>query len=76
MHALDCSGNRGGRGEGVQNRQLFDIAADPWEMKNLAELPEMKETVAQLDLMMRMLLNQAGDPLDLTKPDWGWTGTP
>ena len=62
--------------KGVQNRQLFDIAADPWEMKNLAELPEMKETVAQVDLMMRMLLNQAGDPLDLTKPDWSWAGTP
>ncbi len=61
--------------KGVQNRQLFDIVADPWEMKNLAEIAELKETVTQLDLLMRMLLKQAGDPLDLTKPDWGWSGT-
>jgi len=59
---------------GVQNRQLFDIAADPWEMKNLAEDASLKETVSQLDLLMRMLLKQAGDSLDLAKPGWGWTG--
>ncbi|MFN0103952.1 MAG: sulfatase/phosphatase domain-containing protein, partial [Bryobacteraceae bacterium] len=59
---------------GVQNRQLFDIAADPWEMKNLAEDATLKETVTQLDLLMRILLKDAGDPLDLTKPDWGWKG--
>ena len=41
---------------------------------NLAEDPANAETVNQLDLLMRMLLRQAGDPLDLTKPNWGWTG--
>lgn len=59
---------------GVQNRQLFDVVADPWEKNNLAEDPSLKETVTQLDLLMRMLLKQAGDSLDLTKPDWGWKG--
>ena len=57
---------------GVQNQQLFDLAADPWEMKNLAEEPELKETRNQLDILMRMLLKQNGDSLDLSKPDWGW----
>jgi arylsulfatase A-like enzyme len=57
---------------GVQSRQLFDLAADPWEMKNLAEDPSLKETVNQLDLLLRMYLKQHGDPLDLTKPDWAW----
>jgi arylsulfatase A-like enzyme len=58
--------------KGVQNRQLFDLQADPWETKNLAEAPEHAETVGQLDILLRMLLKQAGDPLDLSKPDWGW----
>lgn len=57
---------------GTQTRQLFDLAADPWELKNLAGQEDLKETVTQLDILMRMLLKEAGDPLDLTKPDWGW----
>jgi arylsulfatase A-like enzyme len=57
---------------GVQNQQLFDLAADPWEMKNLAEDPNLKETRNQLDILMRMLLKESGDSLDLTKLDWGW----
>jgi len=57
---------------GVQNQQLFDIAADPLEMKDLSKEPAHKETVTQLDLLMRMMLKQEGDPLDLTKADWGW----
>lgn len=61
--------------KGVQNQQLFDLAADPWEMKNLAADPEHAETRGQLDILMRMLLKQNGDALDLTKPDWGWKGT-
>lgn len=60
--------------KGVQNRQLFDVANDPWEMKNLAEAAGSKKTVAQLDATMRKLLTEAADPLDLSKPDWGWTG--
>jgi arylsulfatase A-like enzyme len=56
---------------GVQNRQLFDLAADPWEMKDLSKEPDMAETVTQLDILMRMMLKEAGDSLDLTKPDWG-----
>ena len=57
---------------GVQNQQLFDIVADPYEMKDLSKDPAQKETVTQLDILMRMILKQEGDPLDLTKPDWGW----
>lgn len=57
---------------GVQNRQLFDIKADPWEMKNLANEPAFRDTVAQLDRNLRLQLRKAGDPLDLSKPDWGW----
>jgi len=59
---------------GVQNQQLFDLAADPWEKNDLSKDPAMKETVTQLDILMRMELKKAGDPLDLTKPDWGYSG--
>ena len=59
---------------GTQTRQLFDLQADPWEMKNLAADPDLAETVNQLDALLRMGLKQAGDPLDLSKPDWGWKG--
>jgi len=57
---------------GTQTRQLFDLAADPWETKNRAEDADLKETVTQLDILLKMYLKQAGDPLDLGKPDWGW----
>ena len=57
---------------GVQNRQLFALLADPYEITNLIEKPELAETVNQLDLLLRLYLKQNGDSLDLTKPDWGW----
>lgn len=57
---------------GVQTRQLFDITADPWEMKDLSADAAMAETASQLDTLMRMYLKQAGDPLDLSKPNWGF----
>jgi arylsulfatase A-like enzyme len=59
---------------GKQTRQLFDIVADQWEMKNLIDDPALAETVNQLDSLLRMYLKQAGDPLDLSKPDWAWKG--
>ena len=58
--------------KGTQTRQLFDLQADPWEMKNLAADPALAETVSQLDTLLRMGLKQAGDLLDLSKPDWAW----
>jgi arylsulfatase A-like enzyme len=57
---------------GTQNRQLFDLAADPWEKNNLAEQAGHRDTVAALDAQMQRLLKEAGDRLDLSKPDWGW----
>ncbi len=57
---------------GVQNRQLFDLLADPYEVTNVIDKPELAETVNQLDLLLRLYLKQNGDALDLTKPDWGW----
>lgn len=60
---------------GVQNRQLFDLVNDPWEMKNLANDPAHTVTVTKLDASLRKLLRQSGDPLDLTEPDWSWRGT-
>ena len=59
---------------GVQNRQLFDLVNDPWEMKNLVDDSAHTATVTQLDASLRKLLQKAGDPLDLAKPDWGWRG--
>ncbi|MBI2687082.1 MAG: sulfatase-like hydrolase/transferase [Acidobacteria bacterium] len=48
--------------DGVQTKQLFDIAADPWERKDVSKEPANEETCTQLDILMKMLLKQSGDP--------------
>jgi arylsulfatase A-like enzyme len=43
--------------------ELYDEQADPWEMRNLAELPEYRSLRADLQGRLERRMEQAGDPL-------------
>lgn len=45
--------------------QLFDMRADPWEMNDLAEVPDRHQLVLELDGMLRDWQRELGDPLGL-----------
>ncbi len=49
----------------VQNVQLFDMKADPWEKTNLAGKAEYTNVIADLDQKLRKLQKSVGDNLDL-----------
>lgn len=53
--------------------QLFDLAADPWETRNLAADPERADDVRALRLELRRLAEETGD----VGSEWGtafWSG--
>ncbi|MCD6520082.1 MAG: sulfatase-like hydrolase/transferase [Anaerolineae bacterium] len=43
--------------------ELYDLQNDPWEMRNIADLPETKEIQEELMEMMRAHMVRLGDPL-------------
>lgn len=43
-------------------RELYAIERDPYQLENLAERPEMAETVARLDRQLMEALTRTGDP--------------
>ncbi|NLY01369.1 MAG: sulfatase-like hydrolase/transferase [Rhodopirellula sp.] len=47
----------------VDKLQLFDLEADPYETKNLAEEPRCRQTVEELHETLYAWLTEAGDPL-------------
>ncbi len=49
---------------GVRNVQLFDLAADPEELTNLAADPKHRDQVSRLDRLLAEAQRWAGDPLD------------
>jgi len=55
---------------GKKKTQLFDLKNDPWEKCNLADDPTKTELIAKLTDQMKYLLVEAGDKVDLDKPDW------
>jgi arylsulfatase A-like enzyme len=57
------------RVNGRVTTQLFDLAADPWETRNLAAAEPAK--VADLSERLRAAMKRDGDPLDLDRPAWG-----
>jgi len=57
---------------GKQTTQLFDLRADPGEMKNLAEAQPAR--VRELTGLLKKWMRETEDDLDLDKPDWGYTG--
>lgn len=49
-----------------QHTQLFDLASDPYELNNLAELPENQERVQQMMEFLVEWQQETGDELPLT----------
>jgi arylsulfatase A-like enzyme len=43
-------------------RELYAITGDPYQLKNLAEQPDMAATVARLDRLLMDALRRTGDP--------------
>jgi arylsulfatase A-like enzyme len=57
--------------KGEKRVQLFDLDDDPWEMNNLAEDPSQAGRIRELTEVLRSLMKQAADPVQLDEPDWG-----
>jgi len=49
---------------GVKNSQLFDLAADPWEIRNLAADPQHREQLARMERLLAKARAEFGDPVD------------
>ncbi len=56
---------------GTQRTQLFHLAKDPWETRNLANDPAQQQRIHQLEAKLQTLLNESGDPVNFSVPDWG-----
>jgi arylsulfatase A-like enzyme len=56
---------------GTRTTQLFHLADDPWEMKNLAGDPAHGDRVASLRELLRTSMRESGDFCDFDKPNWG-----
>ncbi len=50
--------------QGARHTQLFDLAADPLEMENLAQRSEHAQRVAQMRTLLADELRKAGDPVE------------
>ncbi len=57
--------------KGEKHVQLFDLDEDPWEMNNLAEEASQAGRIRELTGVLRYLMKQAADPVQLDEPDWG-----
>ncbi|MDZ7723494.1 MAG: sulfatase-like hydrolase/transferase [candidate division KSB1 bacterium] len=55
---------------GVQHTQLFNLVQDPHEMTNLTNDPDYREILKDLTASLQDRMHNAGDPVDLGKPDW------
>jgi len=47
--------------DGVRHTQLYDRAADPWELRNLADLPSGADTMARLTTALLQARAELGD---------------
>lgn len=50
----------------IDHTQLFDLANDPYEMKNLADEPSQQQRIGQLTALLKTLQTQYGDDHALT----------
>ena len=57
--------------KGEKHVQLFDLEDDPWEMNNLADELSQADRIRELTEVLRSLMKQADDPVQLDEPDWG-----
>jgi len=59
--------------QGTKHTQLFDLENDPWESNNLAEDPSQIERIQKMTEILKSMMAEADDPVQLDKPDWGVT---
>ena len=57
---------------GKDTTQLFDLAGDPLETRNLADNPNHAGRVSEMNALLKKWMRETGDPLDLDKPAWGY----
>lgn len=57
---------------GERHPQLFDLKADPMEMKNLYDDPAYRIKREELTELLYARMKAAGDFCDPAKPDWGY----
>ena len=60
--------------DGQRHPQLFDLKADPMELKNLYDDPAYREKREELTVLLYARMKAAGDFCDPAKPDWGYPG--
>jgi arylsulfatase A-like enzyme len=56
------------RAAGSNNTQLFDLANDPDELRNLAKVDRITAERERLEKLMRRARQEFGDPVDFDKP--------
>jgi arylsulfatase A-like enzyme len=56
---------------GKETTQLFDLAADPLERKNLAEDAAHADRIRALRARLKEWMRSVDDPMDIDKPLWG-----
>jgi arylsulfatase A-like enzyme len=57
--------------DGVRHEQLFDLASDPLETRNLAQDPAFAGRKARLLALLKAEMRDLHDDLDLDAADWG-----
>lgn len=57
---------------GQRHPQLFNLEADPMEMKNLYNDPRYSQKRDELTELLYVRMKEVGDFCDPTKPDWGF----
>ena len=50
-------------------RELFELEADPWQVNNIVNMPDMNEVLAQMQLLLRNHQAQRHDEL-VPCTDW------
>lgn len=57
--------------DGKQHTQLFNIAEDPWETRNLADEAQQQQRVSDMTALLQKTMEQLNDCCRLDKEDWG-----
>jgi arylsulfatase A-like enzyme len=55
---------------GARQTQLFNVAEDPHEIRNLAGEPSQLERVGELKALLKKRLAEAGDRIDIDRATW------
>jgi arylsulfatase A-like enzyme len=56
--------------DGAIHTQLFDLKEDPWETRNLSELPEQLKRIERMKELLRKSMLETHDDLNIELPDW------